>query len=284
MSLFRPAFSRALTASLRPASSSLISKTSVRAFSASVASREFARVAKPAPTWKAQAVINKEFKDISLADYKGKWCLPFDLLYAWINPLTHRSLILNIIVGLSFSSILLISHLCKGIPPAPLQTKFHGLTVRYSCPTEIIAFSERSEEFRQLNAEVIGASVDSVHSHLAWINTPRREGGLGDMKIPLISDITKSISRDYGVLLEESGFALRGTFIIDPNGVVRQLSINDAPIGRSVEETLRLLEGLQFADEHGQVCPAGWKKGGKTMNPDPVKSKEYFRNEFATGN
>ncbi|KND02520.1 uncharacterized protein SPPG_02979 [Spizellomyces punctatus DAOM BR117] len=238
MSLFRPAFSRALTASLRPASSSLISKTCVRAFSASVAPREFARVAKPAPTWKAQAVINKEFKDISLADYKGKWVVLF----------------------------------------------FYPLDFTFVCPTEIIAFSERAEEFRQLNAEVIGASVDSVHSHLAWINTPRRDGGLGDMKIPLISDITKSISRDYGVLLEESGFALRGTFIIDPNGVVRQLSINDAPIGRSVEETLRLLEGLQFADEHGQVCPAGWKKGGKTMNPDPVKSKEYFRDEHATGN
>ncbi|KAI9009822.1 thioredoxin-like protein [Gaertneriomyces semiglobifer] len=192
---------------------------------------EIARVKTPAPAFTAKAVINKEFKDISLSDYKGKWVVLF----------------------------------------------FYPLDFTFVCPTEIVAFSERAEEFRQVGAEIIGASVDSVHSHLAWINTPRKEGGLGDMKIPLISDITKSIARDYGVLVEDEGIALRGTFIIDPQGVVRQLAINDAPVGRSVDETLRLLEALQFADAHGEVCPANWKKGGKSMKPDPVKSKDYFK-------
>lgn len=145
-----------------------------------------------------------------------------------------------------------------------------------SCPTEIIAYSERAEEFRKAGAEVIGASVDSKFSHLAWINTPRKEGGLGEMKIPIISDLTKSISRDYGVLLENDGVALRGTFIIDPKGILRQITINDLPVGRNVDETLRLLEATQFADKHGEVCPAGWQKGGKTMIPDVDKSKDYF--------
>ncbi|KAI9325285.1 thioredoxin-like protein [Zopfochytrium polystomum] len=141
-------------------------------------------------------------------------------------------------------------------------------------------FTFRVDEFKALGCEVVAASVDSKHSHLAWINTPRKEGGLGAMKIPVLSDITKQISADYGVLIEKGGdigVALRGTFIIDPAQVVRQITVNDLPVGRSVDETLRLVEALQFADKHGEVCPAGWKKGEKTMFADPLKSKEYFQ-------
>jgi alkyl hydroperoxide reductase subunit AhpC len=152
---------------------------------------------------------------------------------------------------------------------------FYPLDFTFVCPTEIIEFSERSAEFRELGAEVVGVSVDSKFSHLAWINTPRKKGGLGEMKIPLISDIKKELARDFGVLLDD-GIAARGTFIIDPKGIVRQYTVNDLSVGRSVDETLRLLEGFQFADEHGEVCPAGWKKGSKTMKADPKGSQEYF--------
>jgi alkyl hydroperoxide reductase subunit AhpC len=155
---------------------------------------------------------------------------------------------------------------------------FYPLDFTFVCPTEIIAFSERSNEFRELGAEVVGVSVDSKFSHLAWINTPRKKGGLGEMKIPLVSDITKQISKDFGVLLD-GGIAARGTFIIDPKGIVRQISVNDLSVGRSVDETLRLVEGFQFADEHGEVCPTGWKKGAKTMKPDPKGSQEFFASE-----
>nr|CCA17152.1 peroxiredoxin2 putative [Albugo laibachii Nc14] len=145
------------------------------------------------------------------------------------------------------------------------------------CPTEIIAFSERVEEFRAIGCEVIGASADSVFSHLAWINTPRKEGGIGDMKIPLISDFNKDLSKAYDVLVEsgdEIGATLRGLFIIDGEGILRQSTINDLPVGRNVDETLRLVEAFKFTDEHGEVCPAGWKKGARSINPK--KSSDYF--------
>ncbi|KAJ1558744.1 Peroxiredoxin-2 [Nowakowskiella sp. JEL0078] len=160
---------------------------------------------------------------------------------------------------------------------------FYPLDFTFVCPTEIIEFSERSSEFKALGAEVIGASVDSKHSHLAWINQPRKEGGLGYMKIPLIADITKKISKDYGVLIEEgpdAGIALRGTFIIDPKGILRQATINDLPIGRNVDETIRLLEALQFNEQHGEVCPSGWKKGALTMKDNPTDSKAYFKEVY----
>jgi alkyl hydroperoxide reductase subunit AhpC len=152
---------------------------------------------------------------------------------------------------------------------------FYPLDFTFVCPTEIIEFSERSKEFEAINTNVVGVSVDSKFSHLAWINMARKDGGLGQMKIPLVSDITKEISRDYGVLLKD-GVAARGTFIIDPKGIIRQVSVNDLSVGRNVSETLRLVEGYQFADEHGEVCPAGWKKGAKTMIPNPKDSKKYF--------
>jgi alkyl hydroperoxide reductase subunit AhpC len=145
------------------------------------------------------------------------------------------------------------------------------------CPTELIALDERYEDFKKLNTEVIGCSIDSHFSHLGWMNTKRSEGGLGQLKYPLLSDINKNIARDYEVLLEKDGVALRGLFIIDPNGILRQITINDLPIGRSVEESLRLIEALQFVEKHGEVCPANWKKGSKTIKPDPQGSKEYFQ-------
>jgi peroxiredoxin 3 len=120
------------------------------------------------------------------------------------------------------------------------------------CPTEIIAFSDRIEEFRKLNTEVVGVSVDSHFSHLAWNNTSRKNGGLGGIKYPLLADLTKEISRDYGVLLEDAGISLRGLFLIDPQGVLRQITVNDLPVGRSVDETLRLIKAFQFVEKHGE--------------------------------
>lgn len=120
------------------------------------------------------------------------------------------------------------------------------------CPTEIIAFSDRIKEFDALKTAVVGVSVDSHFSHLAWINTPRKAGGLGDLQYPLLADITKQISVDYDVLIKEEGIALRGLYIIDPNGVIRQKTINDLPVGRSVDETLRLIQAIQHFEEHGE--------------------------------
>ncbi|GFS56670.1 peroxiredoxin 1 [Nephila pilipes] len=155
---------------------------------------------------------------------------------------------------------------------------FYPLDFTFVCPTEIIAFSERAEEFRKINCEVVACSTDSHFSHLAWINTPRKEGGLGKMNIPLLSDKSCVISRAYGVYKEDAGISFRGLFIIDGDGKLRQITINDLPVGRSVDETLRLVQAFQFTDKHGEVCPAGWKPGDATMKPDPEGSKAYFKN------
>jgi alkyl hydroperoxide reductase subunit AhpC len=171
---------------------------------------------------------------------------------------------------------------------------FYPLDFTFVCPTEIIAFSERVKEFREIGCEVVAASCDSEYSHLAWINTPRKEGGLGNMNIPIIADSTKSIARDYNVLIEEEGISLRyaddddddedscltllhsGLFIINPEGVLRSMMVNDLPVGRSVDEVLRLVKAFQYTDKHGEVCPAGWTPGAATMVAEPHKSKEYF--------
>lgn len=147
----------------------------------------------------------------------------------------------------------------------------------FVCPTEIIAFSDRINEFKALNCNVVGVSVDSHFSHLAWTNLPRKQGGIGKIDYPLLADLTKKVSSDYGVLLE-GGISLRGLFIIDPNQVVRQITINDLPVGRSVDETLRLIKAFQFSDKHGEVCPANWdeKNNKATIKPDPKGSQEYF--------
>ncbi|XP_067909004.1 thioredoxin-dependent peroxide reductase, mitochondrial isoform X1 [Heterodontus francisci] len=153
---------------------------------------------------------------------------------------------------------------------------FYPLDFTFVCPTEIIAFSNQANEFHDVNCEVIGVSVDSHFSHLAWINTPKKSGGLGHMNIPLLSDLTKQISRDYGVLLEKSGIALRGLFIIDTNSIIKHIGINDLPVGRSVEETLRLVKAFQFVETHGEVCPANWTPDSPTIKPSPEDAKEYF--------
>ncbi|KZP16459.1 Cys 2 peroxiredoxin [Athelia psychrophila] len=122
-----------------------------------------------------------------------------------------------------------------------------------------------------------GISTDSKYSHFAWSTQPRKQGGLGpSLQLPLVADRNMSISRDYGVLIEEEGIALRGLFLIDPKGVLRQITVNDLPVGRSVDETIRLVKAFQYTDLHGEVCPANWNEGSKTMKADPAGSLEYF--------
>jgi peroxiredoxin (alkyl hydroperoxide reductase subunit C) len=186
-------------------------------------------VQKDAPDFKAQALVGKGFKEIQLADYKGKWVALF----------------------------------------------FYPLDFTFVCPTEITAFSDANEEFKKLGCEILGCSVDSQFSHLAWTNLSRKEGGLGEIKYPLLADITKSIARSYGVLINDA-VALRGLFLISPKGKVAYSVVHDLAVGRSVEETLRVLRAFQQVEKTGEVCPANWSEGKKTMKADPVKSKEYF--------
>ena len=154
---------------------------------------------------------------------------------------------------------------------------FYPMDFTFVCPTEIIAFSDRYAEFQALNTEILGISVDSEFSHLAWIQTERKLGGLGDINYPLVSDLKKEISMAYNVLDPELGAALRGLFIIDRSGIVQYSTINNLSFGRSVDETLRVLQAIQHVQTNpNEVCPADWQPGSKTMNPDPVKSKDYF--------
>nr|CCC92798.1 unnamed protein product [Trypanosoma congolense IL3000] len=153
---------------------------------------------------------------------------------------------------------------------------FYPLDFTFVCPTEICQFSDRVKEFTSVNCEVIACSMDSEYSHLAWTNVDRKKGGLGKMNIPILADKTKSIMKAYGVLKEDEGIAYRGLFIIDPKQNVRQITINDLPVGRDVDEALRLVTAFQFVEEHGVVCPANWKPGEKTMTADPNKAQEYF--------
>ena len=185
----------------------------------------------PAPDFTATAVVDQEFKTVSLADYRGKYVVLF----------------------------------------------FYPLDFTFVCPTEITAFSDRYADFSSRNTEVLGVSVDSQFSHLAWVQTDRKNGGLGDLNYPLVADLKKDIARDYNVLDEEAGIALRGLLIIGPDGVIRHSTINFLPVGRSVDETLRVLQAFQYVDSHpDEVCPANWQPGEKTMNPDPVTSKDFF--------
>ena len=181
-----------------------------------------------------------------------------------------------------FQGVAVVNGAFKNIKLSDYKNKylvlfFYPLDFTFVCPTEIIAFSERVEEFRKINCEVIACSTDSHFSHLAWINTPRKEGGLGKMNIPLLADKSTKVSKDYGVYKEDEGLTFRGLFIIDGNGTLRQITINDLPVGRSVDETLRLVQAFQYTDKHGEVCPAGWKPGDDTMKPDPDGSKDYFK-------
>jgi peroxiredoxin (alkyl hydroperoxide reductase subunit C) len=154
---------------------------------------------------------------------------------------------------------------------------FYPLDFTFVCPTEITAFSDRFDEFKQINTEVLGVSVDSEFSHLAWIQSDRKSGGVGDLNYPLVSDIKKEISAAYNVLDPEAGVALRGLFIIDKEGIIQHATINNLAFGRSVDETLRTLQAIQHVQAHpDEVCPAGWQPGDQTMVPDPAKSKVYF--------
>jgi alkyl hydroperoxide reductase subunit AhpC len=188
-----------------------------------------AQVQKEAPDFTATAVVNEDFKQIKLSDYRGKYVVLF----------------------------------------------FYPLDFTFVCPTEIVAFSDRIKEFRDRGAEVLGCSIDSQFSHLAWVQTPREKGGLGGLTYPLLADLTKKISADYGVLLD-GGIALRGLFILDQKGIVRAITVHDLPLGRSVDEALRVLDALQHFEKHGEVCPADWKKGGATIKPGVKESKAYF--------
>ncbi len=143
---------------------------------------------------------------------------------------------------------------------------FYPLDFTFVCPTEILAFDRANQVLKAKNAVLVGVSVDSEFTHHAWRQTPVEKGGIGSISYPLVSDLNKRISRDYGVLLDES-VALRGLFLIDTHGIVRHELINDLPLGRSVDETLRILDALQFTEEHGEVCPANWKQGEEAMKP-----------------
>jgi len=157
---------------------------------------------------------------------------------------------------------------------------FYPLDFTFVCPTEIIAFSDRAAEFEQLNVQLLGVSVDSHFSHLAWRNTPRTDGGLGQINYPLVADLNKQIAQSFGVLLP-GGIALRGLFLIDKNGVVRHEVINDLPLGRSVDEALRMVKALQFFEKNGEVCPADWKEGARTIKPTVKDSKSFFNAEYS---
>jgi peroxiredoxin 2/4 len=154
---------------------------------------------------------------------------------------------------------------------------FYPLDFTFVCPTEVMAFSDSADQFKALNAEILGVSVDSEFSHLAWIQTDRKSGGVGDLTYPLVSDIKKEIGTAYNVLDPDSGVSLRGLFIIDREGVIQHCTINNVGFGRSIDETLRVLQAIRHVQSHpDEVCPINWQPGEKTMNPDPVKSKEFF--------
>jgi peroxiredoxin (alkyl hydroperoxide reductase subunit C) len=152
---------------------------------------------------------------------------------------------------------------------------FYPLDFTFVCPSEIIAFDSALARFKEKNAEVVGASVDSAYTHLAWKNTPREKGGIGNVQFPLVSDITKEISTSYGVLLNGS-VALRGLFLIDREGIVRHALVNDLPLGRNVDEAIRMLDALQFFEKHGDVCPANWRQGEEAMKPTAEGVASYL--------
>ncbi|HLD23065.1 MAG TPA: peroxiredoxin [Sulfuricurvum sp.] len=152
---------------------------------------------------------------------------------------------------------------------------FYPLDFTFVCPSEIIAFDHRLDEFTARGINVIGVSVDSQFSHFAWKNTPVKEGGIGQVRYPLVADLNKQISRDYDVLLGDS-VALRGSFLLDKDGTVRHAVINDLPLGRNIDEMLRMIDAMLFTNEHGEVCPAGWAKGDAGMKASTEGVAEYL--------
>lgn len=152
---------------------------------------------------------------------------------------------------------------------------FYPLDFTFVCPTELHAFNEALEEFEKRNTQVIGCSIDSVYSHYAWLDTPKAKGGIEGVDYPLLSDINKTIAESYDVLVPGEGVAFRGLFLIDKEGVVRHQLINDLPLGRSVNEVLRMIDALHHFEQHGEVCPANWTTGSKTMKPNQESLVEY---------
>ncbi len=153
---------------------------------------------------------------------------------------------------------------------------FYPLDFTFVCPTEIHAFNDRLDEFKARNVEIIAISIDSHYSHLAWLRTPKSIGGIEGVKYPIVSDITKSISAEYDVLVEGAGVAYRGLFLIDKDFIIRHQVVNDLPLGRSVDEILRIIDALQYHEEHGEVCPANWHKGQKAMVASSEGLAEFF--------
>ncbi len=157
---------------------------------------------------------------------------------------------------------------------------FYPLDFTFVCPSEILAYSNRVPRFAARNVKVVAVSVDSQYTHNAWRNTAPKDGGLGPVQFPMVADLTKEIARDYDVLIEAAGVALRGTFLIDREGIVRHQLVNDLPLGRNADEALRMVDALQFHEENGEVCPAGWQKGEAGMTADPKGVAKYL-GEFA---
>ena len=152
---------------------------------------------------------------------------------------------------------------------------FYPLDFTFVCPSEILAFDRALPKFKEKNCEIIGVSIDSQFSHWAWKNTPINQGGIGNVQFPLVADLDKNISRQYGVLLD-AGIALRGTFLIDRDGVVRHAVVNDLPLGRNIDEALRMVDALQFFEKHGDVCPANWQEGKEAMKPTAEGVADYL--------
>lgn len=171
--------------------------------------------------------------------------------------------------------------ICDNFSLASLRGKyvvlfFYPLDFTFVCPTELHAFQEKLEEFEKRETQVVGCSIDSHFSHMAWINTPRAKGGIEGIRYPLLSDLNKQVTRDYDVLVEGEGIAYRGLFLIDKEGIVRHQVVNDLPLGRSVDETLRMVDALAFFEKNGEVCPANWQRGSKSMKTSQEGLEEYF--------
>ncbi len=163
----------------------------------------------------------------------------------------------------------------------PLLLFFYPLDFTFVCPTEILEFDRQLEAFKERGVEVIGVSVDSKYSHFAWRNTPIKEGGIGPIRFPLVSDLSKQIARDFDVLSSDGTIALRGTFLIDKKGIVRHAVINDPGLGRNIDEALRMVDALQHLEQHGEVCPANWRKGGRAMKATVAETTRYLREQLA---
>jgi peroxiredoxin 2/4 len=164
-------------------------------------------------------------------------------------------------------------HQCRG---KYVVLFFYPKDFTFVCPTELHAFQDKLSEFEARDVQVLGCSVDSEFSHHAWLNTPKGKGGIEGVKYPLLADFNKTIARDYDVLDDGSGAAYRGLFLIDTNGVVKHQLVNDMPLGRSVEEALRLVDALQYVEKHGEVCPANWTKGDRAMTANKSGLDDYF--------